>query len=100
MLRLIQFLIDMCHNLYIKRYGEFGMITLDVPPQKQALLEQISKQAGVSIEQYINDLIDKYAKPQTQSNNMIERVKKMPKPTSYNPKRAVSIQRELRNEWN
>ncbi len=76
------------------------MITLDIPPQTQALLEQESRQAGMSIEQYINDLIDKYAKPQTQSNSMIDRVKQMPKPTSYNPKNAVSIQRELRNEWN
>ncbi|MBS9778441.1 MAG: hypothetical protein KGV50_06720 [Gammaproteobacteria bacterium] len=40
------------------------MITLDIPPQKQALLEQVSRQAGMNIEQYINDLIDKYAKPQ------------------------------------
>ncbi len=75
------------------------MITLDIPPQKQAILEQISKQAGMSIEQYINDLIDKYAKPQTSSNSMIRRVQAMPKPTSYNPKNAVSIQRSLRNEW-
>ncbi len=50
------------------------MITLDLPPQKQALLEQVSRQAGMNIEQYINDLIDKYAKPQVQST-----------PTSYNP---------------
>lgn len=75
------------------------MIVLDLPPQQQATLEQISKQAGMSIEQYINDLINKYAKPQPQTNSMIKRVQSMPKPTSYNPKNAVNIQREFRNEW-
>ncbi len=74
------------------------MITLDISPQQQAIVEQESKKAGMSIEQYITNLIDKYARPKT-TNSMVERIKNMPKPTSYDPKQAVSIQRELRDEW-
>lgn len=29
------------------------MITLDIPPNKQAIIEQASRRAGMSIEQYI-----------------------------------------------
>ncbi len=74
------------------------MITLDISPQQQAIVERESKRLGMSIEQYITNLIDKYARPKS-TNSMVERIKQMPKPTSYNPKKAVSIQRELRNEW-
>ncbi len=45
------------------------MITLNIPPQKQALLEQVSRQAGMSIEQYI---INKAISPSYQLSNELE----------------------------
>ncbi len=45
------------------------MITLDIPPQTQAILEQESKQAGMSIEQYI---INKAISPSYQLSNDLE----------------------------
>ncbi len=45
------------------------MITLDIPPQKQAILEQVSRQAGMSIEQYI---INRAISPSYQLSNELE----------------------------
>lgn len=78
------------------------MITLDLPPHQQAILARESERAGMSMQQYVLALIEQHTSPstpQSKANGMVERIKQMPKPTSYDPAKSVNIQQELRNEW-
>ena len=76
-----------------KTDGVLPMIILDLTPQEQQQLEAMSQQAGVSIQQFIRDLLFPPVK-----NTMLARVEALPQPTSY-PQDAVELQRQWRDEW-
>ncbi len=74
------------------------MITLDIPPQIETVIQQESEKAGMSIEQYIINKISlptpmPTAEPQTLGDLFTG------EPLESFEGDPVAIQRELRNEW-
>lgn len=67
------------------------MITLDLSPHEQSKLETQSQQMGVSIEQYIKNVL--FPQPQT----IADFVKAMPNRSYLGD--GLAIQKEIRNEW-
>jgi predicted DNA-binding protein len=75
------------------------MLTIELEPDTQQLLDAIAQKEHRSPNEIIKQLINTYIKGNQESELLVDIIKELPEFPSFADKDPLELQREMRDEW-
>ena len=75
------------------------MLTIELEPDTQQLLDAMAQKEHRSPNEIIKQLINTYLKEKQESELLVDIIKKLPEFPSFADKDPLELQREMRDEW-